>query len=40
MCSSDLGANPEVKEWAEEVMKQISDFHDQITREYVLSIEN
>lgn len=38
--NKDGGANPEVKEWAEEVMKQISDFHDQITREYVLSIEN
>ena len=34
------GANPEVKEWAEEVMKQITDMHSQITRDYVLSIEN
>ena len=34
------GANPEVKEWAEEVMKQITDMHNQITRNYVLSIEN
>ena len=34
------GANPEVKEWAEEVMKQITDMHNQITRDYVLSIEN
>lgn len=38
--NKDGGANPEVKEWAEEVMKQISNFHAQITREYVLSIEN
>ena len=38
--NKDGGANPEVKEWAEEVMKQINDFHGQITREYVLSIEN
>ena len=34
------GANPEVKEWAEEVMKQITNMHHQITRDYVLSIEN
>ena len=34
------GANPEVKEWAEEVMKQIADIHPQITRNYVLSIQN
>lgn len=34
------GANPEVKEWAEEVMKQISSYHEQITRDYVLTIEN
>lgn len=38
--NKDGGANPEVKEWAEEVMKQISMMHEQITREYVLSIEN
>lgn len=38
--NKDGGANPEVKEWAEEVMKQINNFHEQITREYVLSIEN
>lgn len=38
--NKDGGANPEVKEWAEEVMKQINDFHEQITRDYVLSIEN
>lgn len=34
------GANPEVKEWAESVMNQITGFHNQITRDYVLSIEN
>ena len=34
------GANPEVKEWAESAMSQIVDFHNQITRDYVLSIEN
>ena len=34
------GANPEVKQWAEEVMKQITNMHYQITRDYVLSIEN
>lgn len=34
------GANPEVKEWAESVMNQITQFHNQITRDYVLSIEN
>ena len=34
------GANPEVKQWAEEVMKQITNMHNQITRDYVLSIEN
>ena len=34
------GANPEVKQWAEEVMKQITDMHSQITRDYILSIEN
>ena len=33
-------ANPEVKQWAEEVMKQITDMHSQITRDYVPSIEN
>jgi len=38
--NQDGGANPEVKEWAESVMCQISNFHNQITREYVLSIEN
>lgn len=34
------GANPEVKEWAEEIMLQITKFHNQITRDYVFSIEN
>lgn len=34
------GANPEVKQWAEEVMKQITNYHNQITRDYVLTIEN
>lgn len=38
--NEDGGANPEVKEWAEEVMKQITGIHNQITRDYVLSIEN
>lgn len=38
--NKDGGANPEVKEWAEEVMKQINNIHEQITREYVLTIEN
>ena len=37
---ADGTANPEVKEWAEEIMAQITDFHRQITRDYVLSIEN
>ena len=38
--NQDGGANPEVKEWAEEVMSQITKLHEQITRDYVLSIEN
>ncbi len=38
--NKDGGANPEVKEWAEEVMNQIYSIHNQITRDYVLSIEN
>lgn len=38
--NKDGGANPEVKEWAEEVMRQMNNFHDQITREYVLGIDN
>ena len=36
----DGGANPEVKEWAEQVMMQITNFHKDITRDYVLSIQN
>ena len=38
--NQDGGANPEVKEWAESCMKQITNLHNQITRDYVLSIEN
>ena len=38
--NKDGGANPEVKQWAEEVMKQITEYHKQITRDYVLSIKN
>lgn len=38
--NANSGANPEVKQWAEDVMKQITDMHKQITREYTLSIEN
>ena len=38
--NEDGGANPEVKEWAESVMRQITEFHAQITRDYVLTIEN
>ena len=38
--NEDGGANPEVKEWAEQVMKQITEFHKEITRDYVLSIQN
>ena len=34
------GANPEVKEWAEEVTRQITSMHRQITRDYILTIEN
>lgn len=37
---ADGGANPEVKEWAEQVMMQITNFHKEITRDYVLSIQN
>lgn len=33
-------ANPEVKQWAEQVMEQITRFHEQITREAILSIDN
>ena len=38
--NKDGHANPEVKEWAENVMRQITYMHDQITREYVLTIDN
>lgn len=38
--NSNSGANPEVKEWAEMVMNGITKYHKQITRDYVLSIEN
>lgn len=34
------GANQEVKDWAEEVTKQITSYHKQITRDYILTIEN
>ena len=34
------GANLEVKMWAEKVMEQLTKMHQQITRDYVLSIEN
>lgn len=37
---ADGSANPEVKEWAEQVMKQITEYHKEITRDYVLSIQN
>lgn len=37
---ADGGANPEVKDWAEQVMKQITEYHKEITRDYVLSIQN
>lgn len=36
----DSNANPEVKEWAEAVCSEIGNFHSQITRDYILSIEN
>jgi thymidylate synthase ThyX len=38
--NKDGGANPEVKEWAENVMNAISSKQEQITRGYVLSVEN
>lgn len=38
--NKDGGANPEVKIWAEAVMNKITKFHKQITRDYVLTIEN
>lgn len=34
------GANPEVKIWAESVMKEITNIQSLITRDYVLTIEN
>lgn len=33
-------AHPEVKQWAEAVTEQIGKYHKQITRDYILSIEN
>lgn len=38
--NQDGGANPEVKDWAEMVTEAITEEYPQITREYVLSIEN
>lgn len=38
--NADGGANPEVKEWAELVMKKITGMHRQITRDYVISVQN
>ena len=38
--NQDGGANPEVKQWAEEVMKQITNMHSEITRDFVLAIDN
>jgi thymidylate synthase ThyX len=38
--NEDGGANPEVKEWAELVMKKITGMHSQITRDYVISVQN
>lgn len=38
--NADGGANPEVKDWAEMVTAAINAEYSQITREYVLSIEN
>lgn len=38
--NKDGRANPEVKEWAESIMSQITDMHNQITRDYVLTIQN
>ena len=34
------GANPEVKAWAESVTEEITKIHEQITRNYILSIKN
>lgn len=33
-------ANPEVKQWAESVMAQLTEFIPEITREYMLEVEN
>lgn len=38
--NEDGGANPEVKEWAERVMEEITRMQPQITRNYVISIKN
>lgn len=38
--NKDGGANPEVKEWAESVMEQITNYYPAITREYILTVEN
>lgn len=38
--NKDGGANPEVKQWAEMVMEGITEYHNQITRDHVLAIEN
>lgn len=38
--NKDGGANPEVKQWAEEVTTQINNIHKSITRDYILSIDN
>ena len=38
--NNDGGANPEVQEWAETVMQEITNMQPQITRDYVLTIEN
>lgn len=38
--NEDGGANPEVKQWAEIVMKLITEIQEQITRDYVLTIKN
>lgn len=38
--NKDGAANPEVKEWAEEVMQGLTEYIPLITRDYVLTIEN
>lgn len=30
----------EAKEWAEQITEQLTKFHEQITRDYILSIQN